>query len=408
MQQEKMSRRAFLAAAGFAGLAAGATGLVGTTLAGTAHGDEPAPAPVAVGEDNPYLNIYGDETAYIPVRRAEWSELVGPVAFEDREIGADEIARTESCDFLVVGCGLSGMVAMLKAAEEGATVIGLEKMPQGRHMWESFGGYNTALQREIDNVPDPAEYAEAILRASQWRARPDVVWGFINNSGEAVDFVNEKIKAAGKGVELYSTVQPPAPYGMEVIRGEHKIKVPEGLEWKSWYTGSLAWDSLVTTAATYANLDIRYNTAGVRLTRDESGRVTGVIARDAEGYYAIEAAKGVLLSTGGYEANPNMMQAYVKPEEYQNACVYAPCLGPTGDGHRMGLAVGAQMDATPHTVMSFRSGLPGRVLDSTSVSKVFGSSIWINHQGRRFANEALPHNFAANVINAQTASGKKV
>ncbi|WP_172623406.1 FAD-dependent oxidoreductase [Arabiibacter massiliensis] len=409
MQEAGISRRSFLRTAGLAGLAAGALGAVGTLGAPQpALADEAAGAQGAEGAANAYLNVFGEDTAYIPVKKAKWSQLSGPIAFEDRAIDAAEIAREEQCDFLVVGCGLSGMAAMLKAASEGASVIGIEKMSQGRHMWESVGGYNTSMQRELGNVPDPAEYVEAILRASQWRARPDVVWSFVNNSGEAVDFLNEQIKAAGKGVELYGTIQKPAPYGMETIQAEHKIKIPEGVEWKSWFTGSLAWDSLVTTAATYDNLDIRYNTAGVQLTRDGSGRVDGIVAKDADGYYAIKAAKGVLLSTGGYEANPGMVEAFIKPEEYQNACVYAPCLGPTGDGHMMGLSVGAQMDAPPHTLMSFRSGLPDRVLDSTKVSSVFGSSIWINHQARRFANEALPHNFAANVINAQTAGGKSV
>ncbi len=425
--QEGISRCSFLTAAGFAGLVAGAAGAAGVLGAG-ANAGKPAqafaaPQAGATGTSagagsaagagtgtyaDQYLSIYGSDTAFIPVRKAEWTQMEGPIAFESRTIGADELTRQEECDFLVLGVGLAGMAACLKGAAEGAKVIGVEKMPQGRHTWESFGGYNTAMQREIDNVPDPAEYAEAILRASQWRARPDVVWAFINNSGEAVDFMNEQMKAAGKGVELYSTVQNQAPYGMETIQAEHKIKIPEGLEWKSWYTGSLAWDSLVATASTYDNLDIRYNTAAVQLTQDASGRVDGAIVRDAEGYYAVKAPKGVLIACGGYEANPAMVQALVKPEEYQSACYYAPSLGPTGDGQMMGMAVGGIMDSTPHTVMSFRSGLPGHVMDKYKVGSLLTSSIWVNCHGDRFANEGLPHNFAANAINAQGANGKDV
>lgn len=410
--QEGISRRSFLTAAGFAGLVAGAAGVVGAASGlGTAA---PTQAFAATGNTagvdtaNQPMNIYGADTAYIPVKKAEWTQMVGPVAYESRTIAADELTRQEECDFLVLGVGLSGMAACLKAAAEGVKVIGVEKMPQGRHTWESFGGFNTKMQQEIDNVPDPAEYAEAILRASQWRARPDVVWAFINNSGEAVDFMNEQMKAAGKGVELYSTVQNQAPYGMETIQAEHKIKIPEGVEWNSWYTGSLAWDSLVTTADTFDNLDIRYNTAAVQLTQDASGRVDGAIVRDKDGYYAVKAPKGVLIACGGYEANPAMVQALVKPEEYWNACYYAPSLGPTGDGQMMGMAVGGIMDSTPHTVMSFRSGLPGRVMDKYKVGSLLTSSIWVNCHGDRFANEGLPHNFAANAINAQGANGKDV
>lgn len=404
--QEGISRRSFLTAAGFAGLVAGTAGALG--VAATTNAPKQAYADGEVDTSNKYMNMYGEETSYIPVRTAKWTQMEGPIAYESRTIADDEIIREETCDFLVLGVGLAGMAACLKAADEGVKVIGVEKMPQGRHTWESFGGYNTTMQQEIDNVPDPAEYAEAIFRASQWRARADVVWAFINNSGEAVDFMNDQMKAAGKGVELYSTVQDSAPYGMETIQAEHKIKIPEGVEWNSWYTGSLAWDSLVTSAATYDNLDIRYNTAAVQLTQDETGRVDGAIVRDIDGYYVVKAPMGVLIACGGYEANPAMVQALIKPEEYQSACYYAPSLGPTGDGQMMGMAVGGIMDSTPHTVMSFRSGLPGHVMDKFQVGSVLTSSIWVNCHGDRFVNEKLPHNFVANAINAQSVNGKDV
>lgn len=409
MSRNDISRRSFFATAGMAGLTLGALGSIGALgNEKTAFADEAAASGSTALSENEYLNIFGDETGHIPVRKAEWTKLSGPIGFESRAIDASEIARTDTCDFLVIGCGISGMMAMLKAAEEGASVIGIEKMAQGRNSWESVGGFNTKLQQEANNVPDPAEYVEAIMRASDWRARADVVWGFVNQSGEAVDFFSDMLAKAGKGVTLRSTQQPPSPYGVDVIQAEHKITLPEDVEWNTWLTGPAAFDSLLTTAATYSNLDIRYNTAGVQLTHDDAGRVTGAIAKDAEGYYAIEASKGVLLATGGYEANPQMMQALIRPEEFHNACVYAPGTGPTGDGHMMGLAVGAQMEPTPHTVMSFRSGLPDAPLDSSSVSACFPTSIWVNHQGRRFINESLPHNFVANAINTQGASGKNV
>lgn len=413
-----ISRLAFLKGAGAAGLAAGALGTAaflgrGEHAAVAAEGtsattDAATTAQDTAAQDSLAMRTFGDNTAYLPVEKAEWTQLVGPVGFEERAIDASEITRTDTCDFLVVGCGISGMIAALKAADEGADVIGIEKMATGRNLWESAGGYNTKAQQEIDNVPDPAEYAEAIFRASYWRARADVVWSFINNSGPAIDFMNEMLAKAGKGVSFYSTVQGPATYGMDVIQAEHKIQYPEDVEWNSWLKGPIAFDSLMTTAATYENLDLRYNTAGVQLTRDESGRVTGVIAKDAEGYYAIEAAKGVLLATGGYEANPALMQAWTRPEDYKNACTYAPGMGPTGDGHLMGLQVGAQMDPVPHCIMTFRSGLPNAPLDSSLVNKCFSPSIWVNFQGKRFVNESLPHNCVANAISTQGVSGKNV
>lgn len=406
MEHTDFSRRSFLKGAGLAGLTAGilgATELAAPRAAVAAEAAEGASL-------NEYQKVFGEDTNYIPVKKAEWDQLDGFVAYDAKEFKDSDIARTDECDFLVIGQGIGGTIAALKAADEGVNVIALEKMNRGRNTWESVGGYNSKLQQEIDNVPDPAEYVEAVMRSSYWRARPDVVWGFVNQSGEAIDFMNDMLQKAGKGVSLYSTVQKDNGYGIDTIQAEHKLKFPEGVEkkWNTWWRGPVAFDSLETTQAAYSNLDVRYNTAAVQLTRNESGRVTGAIAKDADGYYKVEAKNGVLLATGGYESNPGMMESWCRPEDYNGCCVYAPNSGNTGDGHMMGLAVGAQMDPLPHTLMVFRSGLPGRVMDASMVSKCFTSSIWTDFKGRRFVNEKLPHNFVANAISEAGISGKPV
>lgn len=404
MEHADFSRRSFLKGAGLAGLTAGIFGAGELAAPRVAVAAEAADAKGL----NTYQKVFGENTNYIPVQKAEWDQLDGFVAYDAKEFSDSEIAHTDECDFLVIGQGLGGTIAALKAADEGANVIALEKMNRGRNTWESVGGYNSKLQQEIDNVPDPAEYVEAIMRSSYWRARPDVVWGFVNQSGEAIDFMNDMLEKAGKGVTLYSTVQKETGYGFDTIQAEHKLKFPDNVKWNTWWRGPVAFDSLETTQKMYDNLDVRYNTAAVQLTKDESGRVTGAIAKNADGYYKVAASKGVLLATGGYESNPNMVESWCRPEDYKGCCVYAPNSGNTGDGHMMGLAAGAQMDPLPHTLMVFRSGLPGRVMDASMVSKCFTSSIWTDFKGRRFVNEKLPHNCVANAISEAGISGKPV
>lgn len=406
MEHTDFSRRSFLKGASLAGLTAGILGAAELAAPRTAVAAESTEA----ASLNDYQKIFGEDTNYIPVKKAEWDQLNGFVAYDAKEFKDSEISRTDECDFLIIGQGVGGTIAALKAADDGAKVIALEKMNRGRNTWESVGGYNTKAQQEIDNVPDPAEYVEAVMRSSYWRARPDVVWGFVNQSGEAIDFMNDMLQKAGKGVSLYSSVQKDNGYGFDTIQAEHKLKFPDGADkkWNTWWRGPVAFDSLETTQATYSNLDVRYNTAAVQLTKDESGRVTGAIAKDADGYYKVEAKNGVLLATGGYESNPDMMESWCRPEDFNGCCVYAPNSGNTGDGHMMGLAAGAQMDPLPHTLMVFRSGLPGRVMDASTVSKCFTSSIWVDHKGRRFVNEKLPHNCVANAISEAGISGKPV
>ncbi|MFR4802725.1 MAG: FAD-binding protein [Eggerthellaceae bacterium] len=65
---------------------------------------------------------------------------------------------------------------------------------------------------------------------------------------------------------------------------------------------------LRAVAETYDNLEIRYEMPAVQLIREDGGRVIGCIAKNGDGYVRINASKGVLLATGGYDANPEMMQ----------------------------------------------------------------------------------------------------
>ena len=108
--------------------------------------------------------------------------------------------------------------------------------------------------------------------------------------------------------------------------------MPEGIS-TAWLFGLYVCKGLRKVAETYDNLSIRYETPAVQLVREEGGRVTGCIAKAGDAYVRINASKGVLLATGGYDANPEMMQAWVRPEDYESSTWWNPSWGTTGDGH---------------------------------------------------------------------------
>lgn len=194
--------------------------------------------------------------------------------------------------------------------------------------------------------------------------------------------------------------------GIQVIQGEHKFAVPEDYNWTSWIFGPIVMDALTAVMQNELHIDLRFNTAGVQLVQDASGRVTGAVAKDADGYYAVEATKGVVLCTGGYEANPDMMKAWTRSEDYAASSCWDPSTGPTGDGHMMGLQLGAQMDPIPHAVMNFNFGTPAQFLDIPGIWFTSSLGIAVNSRGVRFVNEGLPMNFVSNAINAQPGRGK--
>ena len=152
---------------------------------------------------------------------------------------------------------------------------------------------------------------------------------------------------------------------------------------------------------------MRYSNPVVKLVRDGSGRVTGAICKDSEGYYQVNAKKGVILATGGFDANPAMLKAWCRPEDIANAASWCPNYGTTGDGQLMGLAVGGQMDPLPAAVMNFDFGSPDSFYSSNlGITSLVSGGLMINEKGIRFASEALPFEARSNAITAQCHYGE--
>lgn len=400
-----ITRRSFVQAAGVATAAVAAAGTA-SALADSAG----ATAPEATATD--YLNIYADGVIAQPARIASCPGPRGPIAFESRTIADDEITRTEDFDVVVVGAGIGGLIATLKAADMGANVLLLEKMTKGRGCFECFGAAGAKCQEgtEIDKTA----LFDEIQRSAYWRCRPEPTHTYCDRSGEATDFWQEMLDKGQNGFVITKVEQNPSTCGMPALTPLIDTELgfydspalPEDAGVRSGLSGIYVCLEMQQVAKNaYENVDMRFSTPAVQLTQDESGRVTGVIAKDADGYFKATASKGVILATGGYDCNPEMMQAWTRPEDYANSSWWNPGWGTTGDGHMMGLAVGAQMDPIPQPVMNFRWGNPDSFDDARTWNAVY-FGILVNGRGQRFVREDLPFQSVSNAQNAQPAYGK--
>lgn len=404
MTLSKLSRRDFLKGAG-------ATGMVGALAlggAGVAFAEEGTASGEAAATANPYSQALGEDASLLPMRHAECPGPHGPVAFEDRTIGDDEIVSTADTEVLVIGAGIGGIMASLKAAEEGAKVLMIEKMTEGRSAWESFGATQATFQKEQGIVIDDAQLIDEILRASDWRADPEVVTSYVKHSGEVADFWQAMFDKSGHGWEIYKFDQAPNYNGFPVIDSYVNFRMPEGTS-NTWLFGLYVCKELLGVGEAYDNWEVRYSTPAVQLVKD-GDRVTGAIAKNPDGTYVrVNASKGVLLATGGYDANPDMMKAWVRPEDYEYSSWWNPSWGTTGDGHMMGLKVGADMDSLPQPVMNFSNATP-----STFVEKrvyfpgAMNFGIMVTEEGKRFTNENNPRQYAGNAINLKIRQGHSV
>lgn len=104
---------------------------------------------------------------------------------------------------------------------------------------------------------------------------------------------------------------------------------------------------------TDAGSQVLMGTQAVQLIRGEDGRVTGAVCQSADGYVQINAAKGVVLASGDYAADEEMVKHYGENDAI-DPDFYMPLGTGTGDGQKMGLWVGAQMQQTAAPFMLFR------------------------------------------------------
>ena len=400
--KNSVSRRDFFKGAGVAAVAAGFT-----ATGAMAWADEEQLTTQASLADQ-YRNaadaLSAEKGNQMPFRQPK-----GPIAFEDREISASEIASTETVDLLVIGAGISGLMASLRGADLGAKVLCVEKMSKGRACFECFGAVNSKVRPDVDGT-SRLKLIDELHRSAYWRVRPQAINTYVDRSGEATDFWADILAKGSNGFIITPVEEAPNTNGMPDIPTELGFydtpTLPPDAGVRSGYSGMyVCLEMQDIAAANYPNLEIRNSTPAVQLVQDGSGKVTGAIVKNPDGSYSqIEATKGVILCTGGYDANPDMMKAWVRKEDYISSSTWNPGWGTTGDGHMMGLKVGADMDLIPHPVMNVRWGNPDSFYDARVWNPIW-YALNVNPDGKRYVNEDLPFQAVSNAQNAQVNYG---
>jgi fumarate reductase flavoprotein subunit len=159
--------------------------------------------------------------------------------------------------------------------------------------------------------------------------------------------------------------------------------------------------TMLQNKAKSLGVEFYFEHPAVRLLREGKGRVTGVIARNTQGEnIQINAKKGVILCTGDYGNNLEMVKHFFHNDPPVGMkTLYTPPVN-TGDGHCMAMWIGADLDKTPHTPVLFDYSK----WNDPRLSLVnIGRQPWlyVNDDGERFMNEDLPWGYESNQILTQ-------
>jgi len=150
------------------------------------------------------------------------------------------------------------------------------------------------------------------------------------------------------------------------------------------------------------DITILTSTPATELITDAAGAVTGVVAKAEDGTtYNINSKNGVMLCTGGFANNGEMMVQYDTQWNMTADVKSDNCPGTTGDGILMAQHLGAALDGMEN-IMMFPQGDLVDTNDVSGVGIFAGSSnLFINIHGQRFVDETASRFEISHAVFAQ-------
>jgi fumarate reductase flavoprotein subunit len=228
--------------------------------------------------------------------------------------------RTNS-DVLVVGAGLAGFTAAVRACEQGAKVLLIDKSNG------ELGDGNVLMAsgslRAGGKSPksDPAELYEFVM--AEKVGCPDLVRAWSETCGRAIDW----LASAGVGLE-------------ETAPGRIWLDQNSEISLAPVYKKDVGTRALTTLKERFVNLGGRYlNGVAAERLIVENGRVCGVIGKQIDSESELRA-RAIILATGGFSANKELVKKYIGP--HADECKLRGSKQDTGDGLRIAIAIGAK------------------------------------------------------------------
>lgn len=300
-----------------------------------------------------------------------WEKPVKPIP-------TSKIRKTVSTDVIVIGAGLSGIVAALSAAEQGAKVHLIEK----NKSWAARGGHITAFDSKLQQkMGIDIEYRQVIRDWVAWaqgRVDEKLLWDFARKSGACMDWATDIGKKHGLQVTMWEGYYKGPDYTeYPVTHFFHE----EGADLSYVYGNSKGIGNItilpaLEKEALAAGVTISYKTPAVQILKDNSGKVTGLIAGKPGKYVKINA-KNVIIATGDYASNNELKERYSPFSLNADAQIYFPNKCNTGDGLIMAMQAGGAMQKhEPHAAVIH--------LEAGAASYGF---LHVNAEGERFKNE---------------------
>lgn len=286
-------------------------------------------------------------------------------------------------DVLVIGGGLAGLCAAIEAANAGADVLLLEKMAECGGSSVLSGGLlafaGTDMQKAAGISDNETLLYDDLRRAGAQQNVEALVRTYVANQMAAYEWL------LNLGTQFIS-VELAAGHSQPRAHSLRSIDFMALMERRARDTG---------------RVKIVFNAAAERLLRAGDGeRVEGALARIEGNTTTIRARRGVVLATGGFAHNADLVNLFVP---HQAKCVVYCGAGCDGDGLRMAWALGAGLRDVVHIKGTFGFHPDTGKTEGRDWSKhsVYRGAILVNKHAQRYVDESKSYKLLGDAVLAQ-------
>ena len=300
---------------------------------------------------------------------------------------ARKLPKTSNYDVVVIGAGGAGFSAAITARNAGANVVLLEKMPAvGGNSLISGAEMNAAknwVQPKLGiNDDSPELHAEDTFKGGDGKGDMKVINVMTHQALDAAKWCRDYLGVRFEDDNLF-------------FFGGHSRKralIPVG------HTGT-EFIAKFQAKADELGIPVITNMKAEELIKNKDGRVVGVKATMDGSEYTFNAKGGVVLATGGFGANPEMVKKYNPKIDERFKTTDAP--GTTGEALYMAERAGAQLVnmgyIQTYPICDPISGAIELIADAR-----FDGAIMLNQEGKRFVEELQRRDVLSEAILNQT------
>ena len=349
----------------------------------------------------------------------------------------EQVQWDVEADVVVLGSGGAALIAALSAHHHGAAVVVIHEKSgmvggttamSGGMLWIPLNHHQDEHGID-DSFEEVVNYLDAMAPE---RLDPDCVSGFLEGGPEMVRFIADHTPVRLRLFTGFPDYQPnligakahggrsldPEAYPFEELGAwasrvnPPKTGLPKLTSRMEDYYGEVGDEQLeerrahdyrgqgqaliggLLKAVVDRNIPIHFETRGRHLVREDD-RVVGVTAEQNGREFRVRARKGVVLATGGFEWNDQLVKAFLR----------GPLTGPIsvpeceGDGLLMAMEVNASLgnmanawwiNSSLESTAGHRDARPNFL--PSQVERSYPGSIMVNKYGKRFVNESLNYN----------------